>query len=111
MSAVPWEFSYDGPGPKVPNLPTPAGEELGREVARLAAPLLVRDAQRTPPSVPPCNDCAFVAGTLPNRSAPTLMDAIKCVVEVVPFYCHKGVGDEGTPKRLCAGWVAMVGTS
>lgn len=52
-----------------------------------------------------CDDCAFTAGTLPNRCAPTLMDALKCVIEVVPFACHKG---SAPGERTCGGWLDSV---
>jgi hypothetical protein len=106
---APWDFSSDfdpKPGKKlVPNLPTEAGAALGVEFARLTAPALEQSKQVGHP--PPCVECAFVKGTEPNQCGPTLMDAIKCVVEVTPFYCHMGVVG-GEPKRLCAGFMAAM---
>lgn len=107
-SAVPWDFSFDlGPGKKlVPNRPTKAGAALGAELARLTAPFLGADREAGLP--PPCVECAFVKGTEPNQCAPTLMDAIKCVVEATPFYCHVGLKEGGDPRRLCAGFMAAM---
>jgi hypothetical protein len=103
----PWDFSHsDDPAKNtVPNLPTPEGAALGKELARLVAPGFAKGRERFPGQLPPCDECAFVEGTVPNRSLATVMDALKCALECVPFYCHKGVTDDN-PKRLCAGWVA-----
>lgn len=109
MTTVPWAFSTPTPGgPTRPNVPDALGEEAGRELARLTAPALDLDRTAFPGSLPPCDDCAFLEGTEPNRCLSTVADAIKCVVEQQPFWCHKGVVDD-KPKRLCAGWVAAVG--
>jgi hypothetical protein len=35
------------------------------------------------------------------------MDLVKCIVESIPFYCHKGIPQDGTPKRLCSGFVCL----
>lgn len=103
MTKAPWNFSTPTSDAKnaVPNLPSEKGAELGRELARLTRKELERSGGASP-----CDDCAFVEGTFPNRCAATLMDAIKCIIEAEPFYCHKGVTD-GEPKKLCAGWQAM----
>jgi hypothetical protein len=92
---LPWEFSqseldWDGKTPLKRNLPTPEGRELGREMARLTG---------DPDEAGCCHDCAFRLGTDPNGCGPTLMDALKCVVEGVPFNCHVNAGP-------CAGFVA-----
>ena len=93
MTSVPWDFSDAGSGPRtVPNLPTEDGAALGREMARLF------DAEKDAPER--CHDCAFRLGTTPNQSAPTLMDALKCVMEGVPFNCH-------VEEKPCAGYVAF----
>jgi hypothetical protein len=48
-------------------------------------------------------------GTVPNRCLPTVMDALKCVLEQEPFYCHEAPPDAaGDPTRLCRGWVAAM---
>lgn len=53
--------------------------------------------------LPMCSDCALREGTTPNQCPATLGDVLKCVVEDLPFYCHKGVPDGGAPKRICTG--------
>ena len=87
-----WQFSDEGPGPKVRNRPTSQGRELGTEMARLY------NTGDPEPDLR-CLDCAFRLGTDPNGSISTLMDAIKCISEGVPFLCHM----EQTPKT-CAGY-------
>ena len=71
-----------------PNLPTPEGRALGRELVRLVGS--VPDA---------CDDCAFRAGTDPNGCGGTLLDAIACSVNGDPFLCH-------VHPRVCEGWRA-----
>lgn len=98
MPKVDWDF-IDGadtpqPGINTPNLPTPEGAELGREVARMADAQYTQTGRDTR-----CHDCAFRLGTIPNQSAASLMDAVKCVMEGVPFNCH-------IDQRPCWGWVA-----
>jgi hypothetical protein len=79
-----------------PNLPTPEGRALGRELARLC------DGEIGVGRDDRCSTCAFRSGTVPNGCAPTLMDALKCMMERVPFYCHEQEG------KLCAGWREML---
>ena len=91
---VDWEFSDENDGPKVYNLPTDEGRELGYHLSRLT------DAGAdTWPSAPErCDDCAFRFNTDPNGCVATLMDALKSIAEEVPFGCHRREG-------LCAGYV------
>lgn len=94
VAALPWPFA--GPGPLGPNLPTPAGAALGRDLACLAdleCQLTGRDAR--------CEDCAFRLDTVPNQCLGTVVTALKCVAEGVAFDCHK------TPK-LCGGYAAAM---
>lgn len=105
---APWEFSKDpAPGEGHENLPDPAGMALGTELARLADIEEGKQREAFPNQLPRCNECAFLAGTRPNGCSETLMDAVKCVIECVPFYCHKGVKDGAEPKRLCSGWALL----
>lgn len=62
-------------------------------------------ARLSAPDLPPrCASCAFRAGEhLANGSPATQMDAMKCVIEVVPFYCH----DVHRPNHICSGWLMM----
>lgn len=80
------------------NRPTPEGEELGRELVRLIEPDVKRlEAEGVPDAR--CSSCAFRLGTIPNGCPTTLMDALKCIMEGDPFYCHMG------DKPLCHGWL------
>lgn len=107
---MPWEFS-EAPEPgesAYPNLPTPEGRALGAELARLADVAEAENRERFPRAARRCYDCAFRAGTDPNGCAETLMDALKCVVEAKPFFCHKGVAEGDTPRTLCAGFALLM---
>lgn len=107
---TPWAFSEEpNPATAVPNAPSPEGRELGRQVARLVAIEDEKQRARVPNMPPACNECAGTLGTLPNQCAETLMDLIKCAVEGVPFYCHKGIAEGEAPKALCRAWAAMQG--
>lgn len=106
---APWPYTMPlSPGqPTRPNLPTPEGAALGREVARLA-----EVEEQTHPELPKrCADCAFRLGTPPNQCAGTLMDALKCAIEGETFYCHLGVPEGGEPKRVCGGYVLFRGSA
>lgn len=106
---APWPYSAPkGDSTDVENLPTPEGEALGREIARITALELAKVKAQFPDAPDPCHDCAFRPGTTPNKSPATLMDALKAVIECDPFYCHLGVEEGETPKRPCAGWAAAV---
>ena len=105
---APWDFSIPKePADAVPNVPTLEGAALGRELARLVDVAEAENLQRFPNQIPRCDDCAFRLGTTPNQCAPTLMDAVKCLVESEPFYCHKGVREGEAPRRLCTGWMVL----
>lgn len=107
MAQIPWDYIEPGnPGDGVPNQPSPEGEMLGKEVARMTAAPLAMFRETFPDEPGPCSECAFVAGTVPNRCLATVANALKCAVEREPFYCHKGLADDGEPLRLCAGYVA-----
>jgi len=122
MTTAPWDYSTPpaDASKAVPNVPTPEGSALGVELARITAKELERQPPGTPP---PCDECAFVRGTIPNGCPSTLMDAVKCLVEGEPFYCHKsvrpterpGVSDiasmsvDPEPKHLCRGFAALMG--
>jgi hypothetical protein len=107
--AAPWSFSEaPKPGePTIENAPTPEGRLLGLEIARLVDIEEQRSAADFPDQHPRCTDCAARAGTLPNGCEEPLFDLIKCAAEGVPFYCHKGMKEGESPKRLCVGWVHL----
>jgi len=91
---------------RVPNRPTLEGMALGKELARLTDATEVETLQRFPKHMRRCQSCAFRAGTIPNGCPETVMDALKCVLEGMPFYCHQEMID-GAPANLCAGWAMM----
>lgn len=83
----------------VRNLPTPEGQALGAEIARLVEPVITQLEQTGEPDKR-CKTCAFRAGTEPNGCEQTVMDAMKCVMEGNVFGCHVEVG------HVCHGWFA-----
>lgn len=89
-------------GGSLVNDPSPEGEALGAILSRWV------DAEMDGPRIlrPRCSDCAFLRGTGTNKVAGTLMNALKCVIEKEPFYCHveRGVSN----GKLCAGWEALI---
>lgn len=87
-----------------PNRPSTEGRLLGEQLARLTDKAELEALARFPNHARRCKSCAFVAGTLPNGCLPTVMDALKCVIDGTPFHCHQQFDDNGTPTDLCAGW-------
>lgn len=79
------------------NEPSREGWELGWHLARFADAAKIQ-AER-------CITCAFRSGTYANGCETTVMDATKCIMERVPFYCH----EEST--RLCGGYVSLIAES
>ena len=99
--SVPWDFSTtpEFGQPARRNLPTELGRTLGKELARLATV----ERLHSPKTLPlPCRDCAFQLGTDPNGCEETLMDAVKCIMEGQPFFCHIEAG-----RPICAGYLAL----
>ena len=92
---------------KAINQPCETGRELGRNLARFAdvAEQEWRDSGIS--FVPQrCHSCAFKAGTYPNGCISTVADAMKCMMEREPFYCHHGIKD-GEPSAVCGGWLLL----
>lgn len=84
---------------KVINEPTSEGFEMGYHLSRFVE----FEINRSGPLASGrerCNTCAFRAGTYAGGSPSTTMDALKCVMEGVPFLCH----DDHLP---CAGWAIL----
>lgn len=105
---APWEFSEPAkPGLGVPNLPTPGGRALGREIARLADKAEAEQTKQFPNMARRCRDCAALLGTRPNGCEETLMDFVKCTIECEPFLCH--IRTDGEPNQLCIGFVLLMG--
>lgn len=110
MTTLPWDYSLPKlDGTDLLNVPSAEGAELGEQLARFADMEEPRVLAQFPGIKPRCNDCAFRRGTLPNQCLPTVMDALKCVVESSPFYCHKGIQEGDEPKRLCGGFQLLFG--
>src|SRR5690348_7475831 len=82
------------------NRPSPEGASLGEHLANMtdAAERVLRQTQPAHPER--CGTCAFRRGTVPNQCAATVMDALKCVMEKVPFHCHEHEGE-----KPCMGFV------
>ena len=82
------------------NRPTPEGRALGEQMARLISEPIMQIALQGEPDAR-CSSCAFRQGTIPNGCPETQMDALKCVMEGTPFYCHMK-----EPRETCHGWYA-----
>lgn len=83
---------------------TPHGRELGLHLARLTNPMIFQLSLEGEPDAR-CQSCAFTLGTVPNGSPQATMDALKCVMEGVPFYCHVKRLPSGE-RETCHGWYA-----
>lgn len=80
---------------------TPEGRAAGAQLVRLTEPTIARLAAEGEPDER-CKSCAFRPGTVPNGCLQTQLDALKAVVEGVPFLCHQA--DRG--RAPCHGWFA-----
>lgn len=80
---------------------TPEGRKLGATLAGVAA-VGVRDLDARGEPDERCRSCAFVPGTVPNGCMQTQLDALKAVVEGVPFVCHQA----DRRGEACWGWHA-----
>lgn len=80
---------------------TPQSIELGKTVARMTEKAVARLAAEGDPDER-CSTCALRRGTPANQCADTLMDAMKCIVEDEPFFCH----DKKRKGHACHGWFA-----
>lgn len=88
----------------VRNKITPEGQELGKKMAAWCDTAEPAARLQSPDLPPRCASCAFRAGEhLANGSPQTQMDALKCVIEAEPFYCH----DVHRADHICSGWVMM----
>lgn len=87
------------------NEATAEGRELGKRLAKLCDDAEPAARLQVPELPPRCDSCAFREGPhVANGSPETLMDAVKCIVEGVPFHCH----DHRRPGHLCSGWTMMM---
>lgn len=79
--------------------------EIGDVLARAADEGERRVRLRSPEIAPRCTGCAFVKGTPANNTLETVVDALGCTIEDVPFMCHQHFDDAGRPVDLCSGWL------
>ena len=79
--------------------------EIGDVLARAADEGELRVRLRSPAMPPRCKACAFIKGTPANNTVETVLDALGCTIEDVPFMCHQHFDDAGRPVDLCSGWV------
>lgn len=86
---------------KKPTRISAAGLDLGAQILRLSEPAIARLVADGEPDER-CKSCAFRPGTVPAGCLQTQMDALKCIIEDVPFLCHQA-DRKGWP---CHGWYA-----
>lgn len=82
------------------------GKAMGKDMARLADAECA-SLERQGEEDERCKSCAFRVGTVPNGCIQTQSDAIKAVVENVPFMCRMGMGASGRATKICHGWFAV----
>ena len=79
--------------------------EIGEILARAADEGELRVRRRSPEMPSRCTACAFLKGTPANNTLETVLDALGCTIEDVPFMCHQHFDEAGQPVDLCAGWL------
>ncbi len=80
---------------------SPEGRALGEQLVRMTSPAIQALADQGEPDER-CKSCAFRLGTVPNGCLQTQADAVKAVIENVPFLCHQADRDH----MPCHGWFA-----
>lgn len=80
---------------------SPEGRAMGAQLSRLADRSCAALAQQGEVDER-CKSCAFRVDTVPNGCLQTQMDALKAVVENVPFLCHQN----DRTGSVCHGWFA-----
>jgi uncharacterized protein with PIN domain len=83
------------------NRVTPEGKAAWFQMVRLTEPAITQLTSEGEPDER-CKSCAFRLGTVPNGCIQTQADAMKAVIEGVPFLCHQA-DRKGWP---CHGWFA-----
>jgi hypothetical protein len=86
---------------------TSKGAVMGQMLVKIAEPEIDQLIAKGEPD-DRCATCAFRSGTAPNQCEQTMFDAIKCVLEGHPFYCHDqtiGTGSQVQPQ-ICQGYYA-----
>jgi hypothetical protein len=90
---------------KTRNTRTIEGAELGRMMASYCDEAEPKARLRFPELPPRCSSCAFRLGPhLASGSPATQMDALKCVIEGTPFFCHQ----HDRHGEVCSGWAMFV---
>lgn len=90
--------------PRKQNRVSQEGKKIGEQMTRLCdreAKKLIAEGEWEDDER--CASCAFRLGTVPNGCLQTQCDAMKCVMEHEPFFCHATELTE-----VCAGWFASV---
>lgn len=77
------------------------GIKAGQKLVQITEPTIKKLASEGEPDER-CKSCAFRAGTVPNGCIQTQLDALKAVVEDVPFLCHQA----DRKGAICHGWFA-----
>lgn len=86
------------------NYRSPEGAELGRKMAEWCDAAEPKARLKCPELPPRCTSCAFREGKhLANGSPATQMDALKCVMEGKPFFCHQ----HDREGEFCSGWAML----
>jgi hypothetical protein len=80
---------------------TPEGRQMGEFIAKATEPLIQQLKEEGEPGEC-CKTCAFRRGTVPNGCPQTQLDALKCVMEGIPFFCHQ----DPKLQTICFGWFA-----
>lgn len=79
--------------------------EIGDILARAADEGEPGVRLHSPGIAPRCKACAFTSGTPANACLETVLDALGCTNEGVPFMCHLHFDEAGRPVDRCSGWV------
>ncbi len=83
------------------NKPTELGWEAGKHIARFYDVEFAKQKEVFPNQKDKrCGSCAFREGTIPNGCESSIMDALKCVIEMKEFGCHEA-------ERNCFGWLIL----
>lgn len=93
----------------VRNKPEELGWELGSQLDRFCEAEIAKYSGSGLAAPERCRTCAFRKGTYPNGCVPTVMDALKSVMErdETVFLCHEHKKGDSAP--VCAGYLLLAG--